>query len=80
MAVDLSDTLVVGISATALFNLGESDKLFREASKSNPENAIEIYRKYMMETEDQPLEHGTGYPLVRHSKTLTGIKRTMNPR
>ena len=75
MALDLSDTLVVGISATALFDLSESDNLFRETSKSNPDTAIEVYRKYMMETEDQPLEHGTGYPLVKALQNLNGYQK-----
>ncbi len=75
MAIDLSDTLVVGISATALFDLSESDKLFRETSKSNPDTAMEIYRNYMMETEDQPLEHGTGYPLVKALQNLNRYQK-----
>ncbi len=72
MPLDLSDTFVVGISATALFDLTETDRIFRESSKLNPENAIEVYRKYMMETENQPLSPGTGYPLV---KVLLNLNR-----
>ncbi len=79
MALDLSDTLVVGISATALFDLSESDELFRETSKSNPDSAIEIYRKHMMETEDQPLEHGTGYPLVKALQNLNTYQKKNEP-
>jgi 5'-nucleotidase len=30
MTTDLSDTLVIGISATALFDLREADAVFRE--------------------------------------------------
>ncbi|MBU3916525.1 5'-nucleotidase, partial [bacterium] len=75
MTFDLSDTLVVGISATALFDLSESDKLFREASKSNPDTAIENYRRHMMKTEDQPLERGTGYPLVKALQNLNRYQK-----
>lgn len=65
MPLDLSDTLVVGISSTALFDLNESDSIFQEKSKTDPDNAIEIFRKYMMETENDPLNPGTGFPLVK---------------
>lgn len=65
MPLDLSDTLVVGISATALFNLNEEDRVFRENKKDDPDTAIEKYREYMLERENQPLEDGTGYPLVQ---------------
>lgn len=30
MAYDLTNTLVIGISSTALFNMQESDNLFKE--------------------------------------------------
>lgn len=30
MPIDLSETLVIGISATALFDLSEADKVFRK--------------------------------------------------
>jgi len=79
MALDLSDTLVVGISATALFDLSESDRLFRESSKSNPDTAIEIYREHMMKTEDQPLEHGTGFPLVKALQNLNTYQKDNEP-
>ncbi len=65
MPVELNETLVVGISATALFDLAESDKIFQEKSKSDPDSAIDEYRKYMLEKEDEPLEDGTGMSLVR---------------
>ena len=64
MAFNLKDTLVIGISATALLNLTEADKLFKEEFKKNPHTAIEIYRKFMLKTEDEILETGIGYPLV----------------
>ena len=40
MALDLSNTLVVGISATALFDLGEADKLFQAQLKMDVEKAV----------------------------------------
>lgn len=65
MPLDLSDTLVVGISATALFDLEEADRKFREMKVESPDSAIEIYRMYMLERENIPLEDGTGLPLIK---------------
>lgn len=60
MALDLSDTLVVGISATALFDLKEADNVFREKLAANEDTAISEYRKYMLAREDEKLADGTG--------------------
>ncbi|RYV01890.1 5'-nucleotidase [Shewanella sp. OPT22] len=72
MPLDLSNTLVVGISATALFDMNESDKIFQDARLDDPDRAIELFREYMLEHEDSPLQPGTGYPLV---KALLGLNR-----
>lgn len=58
MAQDLSRTLVVGISSTALFDLAAEARIFDE-------RGIAAYRRHMLLHEDEPLEPGTGYPLVR---------------
>jgi 5'-nucleotidase len=65
MALDLSDTLVVGISATALFDLTESDSVFRAKFAEDKQTAVAEYRAYMLEHENEPLKDGTGMPLVR---------------
>lgn len=65
MSLDLSDTLVIGISATALFDLGEADSVFRSKYQEDKETAMSVYRDYMLEREDEPLGDGTGMPLVR---------------
>ncbi|MCH9798942.1 MAG: 5'-nucleotidase [Betaproteobacteria bacterium] len=65
MALDLSNTLVVGISATALFDLGEADRLFQERLKVDVEKAVIEYRQYMLARESEPLLDGTGMPLIR---------------
>ena len=72
MPLDLSNTLVVGISATALFNMAESDKIFKETYESDPDTAIEKYRDYMLKHEDEPLHPGTGYHLI---KALLGLNQ-----
>lgn len=75
MPLDLSESLVIGISATALFDLSEADKIFREKKDQDPETAIEEYRKYMLENEDKPLEDGTGMPLVKALLNLNKFQK-----
>ncbi len=63
--LDLSDTLVVGISATALFDLAEADHAFQEMYGEDRDKAIEDYRAYMQERENEALAPGTGFPLAK---------------
>lgn len=72
MAFNLQDTLVIGISATALFDLTKEDKLFKDEYKKHPDSAIDIYRKHMFEREHIALEEGIGFPLV---KSLLNLNR-----
>lgn len=65
MAYKLENTLVIGISATALFDLSEADKLYRDEYEKHPDKAIDIYREFMLKSEDLPLEKGIGFPLVQ---------------
>ncbi len=65
MPIELNETLVVGISATALFDLSEADRVFQEKYESDPDTAIDEYRSYMLAREDEALEDGTGMPLIR---------------
>lgn len=76
MALDLSNTLVVGIAATALFDMSESDRIFRQTFAIDRDVAIDRYREYMLAHEDEPLAPGTGYPLV---KALLGLNRYQHP-
>jgi 5'-nucleotidase len=72
MPLDLNKTLVVAISATALFDLSEADTMFQQAYEKDPDHAIDIYRAYMLEHEDTPLEKGTGFAIV---EALLGLNR-----
>jgi 5'-nucleotidase len=74
MALDLSDTLVVGISSTALFDLSESDGIFQDKFAQDRETAIMEYRAYTLARENDPLEDGTGMPLV---KALLALNKYM---
>lgn len=58
MLIDLQDKLVIGIASTALFELGESDTIFRE-------KGLEAYRDFQRKNESIPLERGTAFPLVK---------------
>jgi 5'-nucleotidase len=64
MPVTLSETLVVGIAATALFDLSAEDALFREQFTEDRDNAMDVYRTTMRERENDDLSPGTGYPIV----------------
>jgi len=78
MALDLTDTLVIGISATALFNLSDADKVFRSKFDNDPETAINEYREYMLEREEDALEDGTGMPLVNALLELNKYEKNTN--
>lgn len=52
--------------------MSESDRMFRETYATDPDSAIGKYRAYMLEHENQPLQPGTGYPLV---KALLGLNQ-----
>tara|TARA_R110001583_G_scaffold3967_10_gene23959 strand:- start:25652 stop:26683 length:1032 start_codon:yes stop_codon:yes gene_type:complete len=65
LATTFDRTLVIGISATALFDLSEADKLFQKEFAKDPHKGMEKYKKYMLENEDLPLEEGVGFPLIK---------------
>ncbi len=75
MAFNLENTLVIGISATALFDLSEADALFKMEYKKDPDNAIQTYREYMLANENVLLKEGIGFPLI---KALLGLNRYQN--
>ena len=75
MAFNLENTLVIGISATALFDLSEADALFKKEYANHPDNAIQIYRDYMLRHEDAPLEKGIGFTFI---KALLDLNRYQN--
>lgn len=65
MAIDLTNTLIVAISATALFDLSESENYLLELLQQRPISAVKEFRDYMAEREDEPLAIGAGYPLIK---------------
>ncbi|WP_159567512.1 5'-nucleotidase [Budvicia diplopodorum] len=79
MAIDLSETLVIGISATALFELSNADKVFNQQRIADPDSAMDNYRRYMLDNESTPLDDGTGMPLVKALLALNNHKRADDP-
>lgn len=65
MAIDFSNTLIVAISATALFDLSESENHLLKLLQQRPSEAVKEFRDYMAEREDEPLSMGAGYPLIK---------------
>ena len=51
MAVDFTNTLIVAISATALFDLSESENHLVALLQQQPHEAIKEFRDYMAERE-----------------------------
>jgi len=72
LAFNLKNTLVIGISATALFDLSDADRLYKKEYANHPDNAIEIYREYMLKNEEVALGEGVGFPLI---KALLNLNR-----
>ena len=65
MAIDFTNTLIVAISATALFDLSESENHLLSLLQNRPHEAVKEFRDYMAEREDDPLTIGAGYPLIK---------------
>lgn len=66
MAYDLTGRLVIGLSSSALFDLDESDKVFREQGE-------QAYRGYQRKNQDTPLVTGVAYPFIRRLLKLNEI-------
>ena len=79
MPLNLSDTLVVGISATALFDLSEAAAVFNEKYAEDKDTAIAEYRKYMLARENDTLADGTGMRLVEALLALNKYQKLGEP-
>lgn len=72
MVYDLDKKLVVGIASSALFDLEESDKFFREKG----ENA---YRQYQEDNIDNLLKPGVAFPFIRRLLSLNNLSNEDEP-
>ena len=64
--LDLDRALVIGVASSALFDLEESDAVFREQGE-------ERYREYQREHIDDVLEPGVAFPFIRRLLDLNDL-------
>ena len=67
MAYDTSNKLTIGLASSALFDLSQSDHVFREQGK-------ERYAQYQKENEQNILEPGVAFPFIRRLLNLNEIR------
>ena len=72
MAIDLSNTLIVAISASALFDLSEHEEHLQTLVAADAFSAVDKFRSYMRQRENDPLTKGAGYPLIKALLNLNG--------
>ena len=64
--LDLERALVVGVASSALFDLAESDAVFREKGE-------EEYRSYQREHLNDVLAPGVAFPFIRRLLDLNAL-------
>lgn len=69
---NLDQKLVIGLASSALFNLEESDKVFREQGEP-------IYRNYQRKNENIPLDSGVAFPFIQRLLRFNNIFPKDNP-
>ncbi|MCO6548559.1 MAG: 5'-nucleotidase [Gilliamella sp.] len=71
MAYDLTKRLVIGLASSALFDLEESDKIFREKGEKE-------YRKFQRDKENEPLKEGVAFPFIKRLLSLNVLSASPN--
>lgn len=66
MPYELDNRLVIGVASSAVFDLSESDAVFRSEGE-------EQYRKYQEENLDRPLPKGIAYPFIKRLLALNDL-------
>tara|TARA_R110001583_G_scaffold40778_5_gene130110 strand:- start:2922 stop:3899 length:978 start_codon:yes stop_codon:yes gene_type:complete len=66
MTYELSKRLVIGVASSAMFDLCESDQVFRSKGE-------EQYRKYQSENINNPLQKGTAFSFVKRLLSLNDL-------
>ena len=66
MPYELKDRLVVGVASSAMFDLTESDKIFRTEGEDN-------YRKYQEENKSTPLDPGIAFSFIKRLLSLNDL-------
>ncbi|MGO4278724.1 5'-nucleotidase [Cupriavidus sp. OV038] len=67
MPYDLTNRLVLGLASSALFDLDESDKIFRGDGE-------EAYRDYQRKHQHVPLRPGVAFPFIRRLLSLNELR------
>ncbi|MEW1962961.1 5'-nucleotidase [Microbacterium sp. NPDC077644] len=68
----MDDKLVIGIASSALFDLAESDAVFREQGEAK-------YRQYQEENIAEVLSPGTAFPFIRRLLSLNALSPKDKP-
>lgn len=66
MPYDLSERLVIGLASSALFDLQESDDVFRNKGE-------EVYRQYQRAKQHNPLPKGAAFPFIKKLLSINEI-------
>ncbi|MFV3402534.1 MULTISPECIES: 5'-nucleotidase [Pseudomonas] len=67
MPFELDDRLVIGVASSAVFDLSESDAVFRRDGEAQ-------YRKYQEQHLDMPLGKGIAYPFIKRLLALNDLR------
>ncbi|MBC3411003.1 5'-nucleotidase [Pseudomonas sp. SWRI51] len=67
MPFELDDRLVIGVASSAVFDLSESDAVFRRDGEAQ-------YRKYQEQHLDVPLGKGIAYPFIKRLLALNNLR------
>ena len=66
MPYELENRLVIGVASSAVFDLSESDAIFRSEGE-------EQYRRYQEQNLDVPLPKGIAYPFIKRLLDLNDL-------
>ncbi|ONM67688.1 5'-nucleotidase [Pseudomonas aeruginosa] len=69
MPYELDDRLVIGVASSAVFDLNESDSVFKSQGE-------EEYRKYQEENLSTPLPKGIAFPFIKRLLSLNDLSPT----
>jgi 5'-nucleotidase len=66
MSYDLGNRLVIGLASSALFDLSESDNIYRT-------DGTEAYRQFQRENQNVPLKTGVAFPFIKRLLSLNEL-------
>lgn len=72
MAVDFTETLVIGISSRSLFDLEKENRIYEE-------KGLAAYRAFQIEHEEEPPKPGTAFPLIQAVLKLNDHREKNRP-